>query len=595
MEENSSKLDEQVMLMAEHNSNIQQPNMVIDEHNVKMLEQNTEMAEQNMKIEEHVLLIEEQNLMMQQQNTELGQQNMKIEEQNTEMGEHVMLMEEQNLRIQQQNMKMKKDNQKKEMEEPNLKMEGHNVKMLEQNTEMAKHNAKMLEHNLEMEKHNVKMQEKNMKMEEQNKKMKEHIILMKETNSKMEKHNMKMLEQNIEKKEQMNDESISSSGCTSSIKAMWPKSAWLRTVLGIFFMDIALYSYDIISDMRVIIDLYQRSHTGLFLTSLTFFLFPMVLTNFSNLTSKLRVDTDPNNSNTRLRLGDVTAKQVVAALLMLITPFYAVYLGFLRMKNLNNYTMEQFRMKTFEVFFEAGPQLILQIYIVTSLPLTSFYVYFGSILASFLSVHIGWTKFIVIIMINQNGNKEHWQRGTGEVIRMPTFMEMLRCSLLLTLWDTLLFFFLVLIIVPPFPFFGHIILFSIIYCFIELNFPGQTMTIRLTGKIIFYIICTCMLSFSLFLLQEPAEKCLFGHNTCYFSKLSSREDVNVTFCPYELNATSTEINCCHNNVYSEDIVMYYIPAAFALIGLSTGTLFIEYAFFRFYQMTSKDCILTADL
>ena len=560
------QIDEQKRKTEEPYMNMEEQKTKVKERNEKMLEQNTEMKEQNAMMEEYVLLLEEQHIRMQQQNREMEEQNAKIEE-------HVLLIEEHNLSMQNQN----------------TEMEEHNVEMLE-------HNAKMLEQNVAMEEYNVRMLEQNVEMEEHNTRMKEHIMLMQETNSKMKEHNLKMEQKNIEKEEQNVDcETTSSSGCTSSIKAFWSRSAWLRTAIGIFVMDIALYSYDIYSDVCVVIDLYQRGHTGLFSASLTFVIFPMLLTNWTNLVVYIKDDL----KKSRFRLQDITFKHIVETLPMHITPLYAVYLGFLRMKNRTEYTTEHIRMKDNELFYEAGPQLILQIYIVTTLPLTSYYIYFGSILASLLSVFFGWSKFIALIMIARKNTtirkrSEIFQKLAGQTIRSPTLMETLRCSLIYTLWDTLLFFFLALIIIPPFPLFGHIVVFTAIQICVEINFPTKTMKEHLIGKIVFYFVWLLTLSAFLYLLQEPSEKCIIGHNTCYFSKLSSRVDVNVTFCPYELNATSTDINCCHNNVFSEDIVLYYIPAAFTLVGLSTMTLAIEYSYSRFKKKTYKDFILIAD-
>ena len=426
----------------------------------------------------------------------------------------------------------------------------------------------------------------------------------------MDESNMKMQEQNMKEELQdveIKDDRASSPDCTSSIKALWSRSARLRTILGILIVDIVLYLYDVISDILVLVDLYQRSHTGLFLTTLTFVICPLVFTAFYNVMIKILADL--NKSLFQLRLQDVTFKHLVESLPMLIPPLHAVYLGYLRMKNLTIYTKEHIRIKSCELFYEAGPQLVLQIYIVTTLPLTSFYIYFGSILASFLSVYIGWTQHIAIFMIdnkiqnNQNrirGEMSVKQRHQGHIRRKPTLMEMLRCSLLFTLWDTFLFVFLLLILIPPFPLIGCIIVYSVIGCSVIINSPGKWMSFiisiekRLVLKIVFNIVCTLLLSATLILLQEPSDNCTIGHNTCYFPKLSSRADVNVTFCPYELNATSTEINCCHNNVFSEDIVMYYIPAAFTLVGLSTLTIAIEYAYYRFYELTYIDFILIAD-
>ena len=182
-------------------------------------------------------------------------------------------------------------------------------------------------------------------------------------------------------------------------------------------------------------------------------------------------------------------------------------------------------------------------------------------------------------------------------------MEMLRCSLVITLWNTLLFFFLALIIIPPFPLSGHVIVYSVIgYCVI-INSPNVILTVekRLKFKVAFNFIYIIILSTILFLLQKPTENCIIGHNSCYFSKLSSRVDVNFTFCLYQLNMTlnkyfsfnmtSTGNNCSHNNVFSEDIELYYIPAAFTFVGLSTLTIAFEYAYYRFYEMTYKDFIL----
>ena len=191
------------------------------------------------------------------------------------------------------------------------------------------------------------------------------------------------------------------------------------------------------------------------------------------------------------------------------------------------------------------------------------------------------------------------QRLTGQIIREPTLMEMLRCSLIFTLWDTLLFFFLALIIIPPFPLIGHIIVYSVIGFSVIINNPGSPYVIltiekRLILKSFFNFVCILILSTILLLLQEPSENCTIGHTTCLYPKLSARVDVNVTFCPYELNATFIDNNCSHNNVFSEDIVLYYIPAAFTLVCLSTLTIAIEYACYRFYEMTYKDFILIAD-
>ena len=160
--------------------------------------------------------------------------------------------------------------------------------------------------------------------------------------------------------------------CTSSIKSLWSRSAWYRTVLEIFIVDIVLYLYDIITDILVVIDLYQRGQTAFFCITLTFVFLPFVFTTFINLMINIMVDLD--KTMFELRLQDVTTKHIVEALPMLITPFYAVYLGFLRMKNQANYTTEHIRIKSFELFYEAGPQLVLQIYIVITLPLTSFYI-----------------------------------------------------------------------------------------------------------------------------------------------------------------------------------------------------------------------------
>ena len=371
--------------------------------------------------------------------------------------------------------------------------------------------------------------------------MEEHVVLI--GNKKME-----------EKKVEMN----SSQGCTSSVKAFWTRSAWLRTILGIFMVDVVLYLYDIISDILVVVDLYQRSHTFLFLTSLTFVILPFVVTMFWNLSINIMIDL--NKTLWQLRFQDFTSKHFVEVLPM-ITPLYAVYLGFLRMKNQTKYTKEHIRIKATELFLEAGPQLVLQIYIVTTLPLTSFYVYFGSILTSFLSAYIGWTKNVLVYTIdlnhkskiNSNEMSVH-QRLTGQIIREPTLMEMLRCSLIFTLWDTLLFFFLALIIIPPFPLIGHIIVYSVIGISVIINNPGSPYVIltiekRLILKSFFNFVCILILSTILLLLQEPSENCTIGHNTCLYPKLSARVDVNVTFCPYELNATFIDNNCSWKNYF----------------------------------------------